>query len=141
MTQTAVQRRLIRLAAAMNQKAVRTGTPGRVTSWELAQILVDSEGMCAYCGAVLDPMEGTFDHVISYDMGGVNRAENIVRACHSCNRTKGSTKSPAELVEYAKLRVACVVDGTIFRPRWSDWKRGLGRTCSRRCAGRLGGVA
>lgn len=141
MTQNALQRRLVRLAAAMNAKAIRTGVPGRVTAAELAQIQIESEDECNYCGIALDPLGGTFDHVLSYAQGGANQKDNLVRSCNHCNRTKGFAKSPKELLEYGQLRVTCPVDGTIFRPRWSDWKRGLGKTCSRRCAGTLGGKA
>lgn len=121
----------------MNKKALRFGVPGRVTAGELAQIILESEGLCNYCGDALPDMEGTFDHVVPYANGGVNLPHNIVRACMSCNRTK-STKTPEELAIYAALRVKCAC-GKIFRPRWADWKRGYGRTCSRVCAGRAGG--
>jgi hypothetical protein len=137
-TQSDVQRLLVRRAAAMNAKALRLGDPGRVTAAELAQIMLDSEGKCNYCGIDLDPMDGTFDHVLSFDQGGPNLPENIVRACFTCNRTKAATKSPEQLKEYQELRVTCPC-GVIFRPRWADWIRGLGRTHSRACAGRLGG--
>jgi hypothetical protein len=125
----------------MNQKAERMNTAGRVTAWELGQIILDSENICAYCGVEMDSMEGSFDHVISYDQGGINLPENIVRSCLTCNRTKGSSKTPADLLAFAKLRVVCPVDGKLFRPRWADWKRGLGKYCSRRCAGKIGGQA
>lgn len=137
MTQTPLQRRLIRLAIEMNKKALRVGVMGRVTAAELAQIILDSEGVCNYCGVDLPDMEGSFDHVIPYAEGGRNLPENIVRACVTCNRMK-ATMSVAELKEYAALRVTCIC-GTVFRPRWADWKRGYGKTCSRACAGRLGG--
>lgn len=140
MTQDRIQRRLVRLAAAMNQKAVRVGVKGLVAAFELMEILVESEGQCAYCGAELDPMEGSFDHVIPYTRGGENRKSNIVRSCLSCNRSK-ATKSPEELAEWQALQVTCPVDGKVFRPRWADWKRGLGRYCSRACAGTIGGRA
>lgn len=138
MTQHPLQRRLIRLAHEMNKKALRFGVAGRVTAAELAQVILESEGLCNYCGDELPDMEGTFDHVVPYANGGLNLPINIVRACLTCNRTK-STKTPEELAAYAALRVTCPVDGKVFRPRWADWKRGYGRTCSRVCAGRLGG--
>jgi hypothetical protein len=123
----------------MNKKARRLGVRGEVTAAELAQIILDSEGLCSYCGVELPDMEGTFDHVIAYANGGANLPENIVRACNECNRTKSYSKTPEDLAAYAALKVKCVVDGTIFRPRWADWKRGYGKTCSRACAGKLGG--
>ena len=139
MTQTPVQRRLVRLAGAMNAKAVRLGVPGRVTAAELAQIQLDSEDLCNYCGIAVPVDAGSFDHVVPYKLGGSNRPDNIVRCCSTCNRTKGWRKDPAQLAAYQKLRVTCPVDGTVFRPRWSDWVRGLGKYCSRRCAGYVGG--
>lgn len=138
MTQTQLQRRLVRLAGAMNQKALREGVRGRVTAAELAQVILESEGLCNYCGVELPDMEGTFDHVIPYARGGENLKPNIVRSCLRCNREK-ATKSPEELAAYAALRVVCPVDGVEFRPRWADWKRGFGKYCSRRCAGTTGG--
>lgn len=141
MTQSPLQRRLVRLAAAMNAKALRLGARGRVAAWELAQVILRSEDRCNYCGIELDPMEGTFDHVVPYKLGGENLIDNIVRCCNACNRSKGWAKSPEDLVAYANLRVVCPVDGKVFRPRWADWRRGLGKTCSRKCAGTLGGLA
>lgn len=138
MTQSSVQRRLVRLASAMNAKAVRLGARGLVAPFELAEIMVESEGRCQYCGVELPPMEGSFDHVVPFGRGGANLKANIVRACVTCNREKG-LKSAEELAIYAALRVKCEVCGKQFRPRWADWKRGLGRTCSRVCSGRLGG--
>lgn len=140
MTQTAEQRRLVRLAAAMNQKALRLGAVGEVSAQELAEVTLASEGNCAYCGAEIPLMEGSFDHIVPYARGGLNRKENLCRSCVSCNRTKG-LKSPEDLAVYAALQVKCVVDGKLFRPRWADWKRGYGKTCSRVCAGKLGGSA
>lgn len=137
--QGAVQRRLIRLAAAMNTKARRIGARGRVSAEDLAIILVESEGQCAYCSIDLDPLGGSFDHVISFDRGGDNLPPNIVRSCYECNRTKAANKTPEDLAAYAALQVQCRSCGRLFRPRWADWVRGLGKTCSRACAGRQGG--
>ena len=138
MTQTPLQRRLIRLAKEMNKKALRFGVRGRVTAEELGRIIFESDGACAYCSIDLPDMEGTFDHVLSYAQGGDNLPHNIVRACSTCNRTKSHSKTPEDLAAYAALRVTCIC-GVEFRPRWADWKRGYGRTHSRACAGRLGG--
>ena len=122
----------------MNSKALRLGLPGLVAPFELAEIMVESEGLCAYCGIELDPLAGTFDHVLSFAQGGPNRKDNIVRACHQCNRTKAATKTPEQLAEYSALRVTCAC-GVVFRPRWADWIRGLGKFHSRACSGRAGG--
>lgn len=134
-----VQRRLVRLAAAMNRKAERVGATGRVNAADLAEVMLLSEGRCQYCGIELDPLGGTFDHVVSFDRGGDNLIYNIVRSCHEDNRTKAANKTPEQLAEYASLQVQCATCGRLFRPRWADWVRGLGKTCSRACAGRRGG--
>lgn len=140
MTQSPVQRRLVRLAASMNKKAVRAGVEGTVAAYELAELMVEAENTCSYCGIEVPPMGGSFDHVVPYGHGGANSKDNIVRCCLDCNRRKG-LMTPEELAVYAALRVHCASCGREFRPRYADWKRGLGRTCSRVCAGRLGGQA
>lgn len=138
MTQGQVQRLLVRRAAAMNAKARRLGVRGRVTAEDLARIITEHEGRCCYCGFEVSPRDGTFDHVIPFDQGGINLPENIVWSCRTDNRTKAASKTPEQLREYQQLRVTCPC-GVEFRPRWADWVRGLGRTHSRACAGRLGG--
>lgn len=138
MTQDRVHRRLVRLASSMNAKAVRLGAQGLVAPFELAEIMVESEGRCQYCDVEVPPMEGSFDHVVPFGRGGPNLKANIVRSCVTCNREKG-LKSPEDLAAYSALRVNCAVCGKEFRPRFADWKRGLGKTCSRICSGALGG--
>lgn len=138
MTQGQLQRLLVRRAAAMNAKAAKLGAKGRVSAADLGQVILESENLCNYCGIEVPPLEGSFDHVIPFDKGGFNGPGNIVRACFTCNRAK-HTKSPEELAAYQALRVTCIVCGKEFRPRWADWKRGYGKTCSRVCAGVLGG--
>lgn len=132
MTQSPLQRRLIRLAPAINRKAARLGAQGRVSA-ESLYLVIKAHPKCPYCGQLNDPMHGTFDHVVPFDRGGTNLRGNIV-FCHlSCNRHK-FTKSVAEHTQYEALTVTCPVDGKEFRPRWADWNRGLGRFCSRSCS-------
>jgi hypothetical protein len=78
-------------------------------------------------------MHGSFDHRVPFDRGGSNLRENITFGHLSCNRNK-YTKSPSEHAEYQALTVTCPIDGKEFRPRHADWKRGLGRFCSRSCS-------
>lgn len=56
--------------------------------------------ICQYCGLKKNPSELTYDHVIpksiwSDDRGSPTTWTNIVTACISCNRKKGS-KTPAQ---------------------------------------------
>jgi hypothetical protein len=43
---------------------------------------------CHYCGRKRARM--TFDHIVPLVRGGTERADNIVRACSTCNSSKGS---------------------------------------------------
>ena len=132
MTQTVLQRRLVRVAAAMNAKARRLGARGSVSAETLAMVILEYP-TCPYCGVKLDPMHGQFDHMIPFDHGGANTRSNLVFCCLTCNRQK-FTKSVSEHEEFLNFSMTCPIDGTIFKPRYSDWVRGLGRFCSRSCS-------
>lgn len=129
------QRRLIRLAGAINTKARRIGARGTISAEDLGRIQL-AQRACEYCGVELEIGQGTFDHRIAYERGGHNVPSNITRCCVSCNRRK-FTKSAAEYAEFQVLEVECEVDGVRFKPRWGEWQRGKARTCSHRCAARL----
>jgi 5-methylcytosine-specific restriction endonuclease McrA len=60
--------------------------------------------MCVYCGQQLPAGQLTFDHVVPRSKGGLTRWENIVTACHSCNRRKGN-RTP-EQAGMAPLKLA-----------------------------------
>lgn len=137
MTQTAEQRRLVRIASAYNTKARRLGIRGTVQAIELAWIETASL-TCVYCGIHLERGQGTFDHVIPLDRGGRNVASNIVRCCLTCNREK-FTKSPEQLAEHRDRLVTCARPGcgNQFKPRWAEYENGRARVCSRRCSALL----
>ena len=132
MTQTALQRRLVRVAGAMNAKARRLGARGSVSAETLALVILDYP-KCPYCGVEIDSMHGQFDHMVPFDKGGSNTRENLVFCCLTCNRRK-FTKSVSQHEEFLNFTVVCPIDGTVFKPRYSDWSRGLGRYCSRSCS-------
>jgi hypothetical protein len=139
MTQSAAERRYVRMAGAMNAKAARLGLYGRISSIDLAMAFLQAQGLCTYCGIGIDPLHCSFDHVTPFDRGGLNQSFNIVACCMSCQRSK-STKLPDEY-QTARVQMSrCEVCGIEFKPRWADWKRGYGRTCSRECSGRKGGA-
>ena len=46
---------------------------------------------CAYCGLLLNEASATVDHVLPICAGGDNRKENLVLACHRCNRQKSNS--------------------------------------------------
>ncbi len=129
--QTREQRRLIRIASAMNTKARRLGAYGVISAAELAS----KPPACFYCGVTLEPGQGTFDHRLAWARGGSNTSVNIVRCCLSCNRRKFD-KTPKEYEEHGKLWMKCRVCGTVFKPRWAEFVNGRARLCSRSCAAR-----
>ena len=50
---------------------------------------------CAYCGKAGKPVKLELDHVLPKASGGVDRYDNLVVACHSCNQSKAN--QPLEL--------------------------------------------
>lgn len=140
MTQHPLSRRYNRLAVGANRKAARLGRLGRISAQDLAVIFLASEGVCHYCGIDIEPGDCSFDHVVAFDKGGENTRANIVACCLTCNRGK-FTKDETEFAAWRELSVTCPIDGVVFRPRWADHVRGLGRYCSRRCSGAAGGSA
>jgi hypothetical protein len=46
---------------------------------------------CAYCGKTYDTTKLTLDHVKPKAYGGANHTSNLVPACRSCNKSKGSS--------------------------------------------------
>jgi hypothetical protein len=110
---------------------------GRISAEDLFRLWKPN---CEYCGIGITAMACTFDHVIAFDRGGENTASNIVPCCVTCQRSK-FVKTPTEYQAWMKLSNVCPIDGTVFRPRWADHIRGLGKYCSRRCAGSVGGQA
>lgn len=127
--QTREQRRLIRIAGAMNTRARKLGAYGVISAVELAS----KPPYCFYCGIDLEPGQGTFDHVTALVKNGQNISANIVRCCLDCNRRKFD-KSPGEFEEHKALVSTCIVCGHTFHPRWAEWVAGRARTCSRSCA-------
>lgn len=63
--------------------------------WNLAEA---QNWHCAYCGGLMDerigrPDSATVEHVTPRRLGGINRRENLVSACASCNCGRGSLYS------------------------------------------------
>lgn len=143
--QTPTQRRFSKLAAAINAKARSVGSPGRITAEDLAIVFQASwsdeveDYLCTYCETGIHADGVSFDHVVPFARGGVNTTSNLVASCMTCQREK-FTKSPEELAEWQQLVRYCVMCSKPFRPRWADFKRGLGHYCSRVCSGRAGGL-
>lgn len=138
MTQSAAERRFVRMAGAINAKATRLGREGRISARDLALVFTQSNWTCRYCGIGIDPLHCSFDHVIPFDRDGPNEPMNIVACCMTCQRSKG-IKLPPEFEFAKKLLNKCEICGISFKPRYADYMRGYGRTCSRSCSGKKGG--
>ena len=125
---SAPRRRLQLIAAAFNAKARKLAVPGEVT----AAMLAVMPGKCAYCGVHLSLADGTWDHKVSFDKGGDNRLNNIVRCCLRCNRSK-FTKSAEEFLTYEGMIVTCALPGcgNTWQPRYAELRRGMAKFCSR----------
>ncbi len=53
-------------------------------------VLLRDRYTCQFCGRVLPAHDLTLDHVIPRSRGGLSTWENLVAACHICNRKKGN---------------------------------------------------
>ena len=133
--QSKEQRRLIRLAGAINQKARRIGAHGLISAEDLAMVIL-RQPTCAYCGTELELGQGSFDHQLPYERGGQNMPSNITRVCWKCQRSK-FTMTPTEWIAFQQVMVRCKVCNKEFKPRHGEWARGKATTCSHRCAARL----
>jgi 5-methylcytosine-specific restriction endonuclease McrA len=64
--------------------------PHQTRALSRKNILLRDRNTCQYCGVILPSAELTLDHVIPRSRGGTSTWENLVAACHSCNRRKGN---------------------------------------------------
>jgi 5-methylcytosine-specific restriction endonuclease McrA len=64
--------------------------PHQTRALSRKNILLRDRNTCQYCGIVLPSSELTLDHVIPRSRGGASTWENLVAACHDCNRRKGN---------------------------------------------------
>lgn len=72
-------------------RTIRTFTMARCTR---RNVLLRDRYQCQYCGVVCRPGAITIDHVLPRSRGGRTVWENVVAACHLCNRKKGDTLLP-----------------------------------------------
>ncbi len=75
--------------------------PHQTRALSRKNILLRDRNTCQYCGVVLPSAELTLDHVVPRSRGGLSTWENLVAACHSCNRRKGNHLLPE--IDHMKL--------------------------------------
>lgn len=59
------------------------------TAADIASLLIDQHGLCAYCGIALNGKYHV-DHVVPLSQDGGNGPDNICLACAPCNLSKGN---------------------------------------------------
>lgn len=130
-----MRRWLQRKASAMNSKARRLGVRGHMTP----ELLFTLGTRCHYCSIEVEYGHGSYDHVQSFERGGFNTIDNLVRVCTTCNRRK-FTKSVAEFAGHRDLVVTCALPGctNTFHPRFAERERGMAKFCSRSHAAKAG---
>jgi len=66
------------------------------------QVLMDSEGRCALCGATKDDRPLDVDHIKPRSRGGLTVRENLQVLCSKCNRSKGN-KDDTDFREFTPI--------------------------------------
>lgn len=82
----------VRASKARREAAMR-GAEGEVSEAIVTQMLVDQDGLCAYCEVPLMAVY-EIDHIVPIKLGGIHHWTNIAISCPPCNRRKS-----AKLVE------------------------------------------
>lgn len=93
-------RRMYDRAKHANQRAARYGCEGVLTTAEVRGVMAAAR--CFYCGAT---ERLGIDHVVGLADGGLNRPENLVCCCHSCNASKWRGDQPGR---WSRSRDACI---------------------------------
>lgn len=60
---------------------------------------------CYYCGVKLTPRTISADHIRALSNGGYDKRKNVVAACRTCNKSKGSLSKEAFIAKLASGRL------------------------------------
>jgi 5-methylcytosine-specific restriction endonuclease McrA len=82
-------------AIQQRRRARKANAAGTFTSEQWLARLAYHENKCVYCGSREDLQ---IEHQIPLARGGTNWSSNLVPACGTCNRSKG-TKTPKEFLD------------------------------------------
>ncbi len=94
---------LRRYVSAINARARSYKAPGTVDAAILRGIILDSGGVCGWCGSRIVDADFEIEHIISLRMGGSNQMENLACTCPDCNRQKGN-QHPAKFAQMLTAR-------------------------------------
>lgn len=115
-----------------------------VTKRTRFEVLRRDKHTCQYCGAKAPDVELRIDHVEPVALGGSDKPENLVAACHDCNAGKTSIAPDSPLVKGLSDRAAAYALGMVdkmtrlrasfsefndeyfdvFWEKWHAWNRG-----------------
>ncbi len=88
---------------------------GRITPSGVVKenkMLVQKDGQrCAYCGST---SQLQWEHIVPLSLGGPDTIDNLVRACRTCNLTKGN-KTPSELYENRWHQIPRIIRGKYIK--------------------------
>jgi len=90
------------------------------SSKEFKMLVEDRGSSCIYCGST-DSLE--WDHIIPLARGGPDTPDNLVRACATCNRSKGS-KTPSEFYAGRWDQIPRIVQGLYLKLLYAEHERG-----------------
>lgn len=83
---------------AAARRAMKSGSPGKLSRGIRKRLFDSQGGMCVYCGVALCASPH-LDHIIPLVKGGAHTDDNVQLLCQSCNLSKGA-KMPHEFLEY-----------------------------------------
>jgi CRISPR/Cas system Type II protein with McrA/HNH and RuvC-like nuclease domain len=70
----------------------------------IREIYDTQDGKCAICGESIELGSYEVDHIVPFCYGGGNERANIQLACLKCNRSKGKSVEPHDLLRYLEDR-------------------------------------
>ena len=76
------------IARAQRYRAIRYGLKEHFTASQLFELLASTDYTCMSCGASIDDVVITVDHVVPVSRGGDNTINNIQILCKPCNQKK-----------------------------------------------------
>lgn len=97
------------------KRYVRASRPLGMATCNRKNVLLRDRYQCQYCGLLCRPSIATIDHIIPRSRGGGATWQNLVTACSSCNRRKGS-----QLLSEVGMRLRRPPRAPAWRELWTE---------------------
>jgi 5-methylcytosine-specific restriction endonuclease McrA len=117
------QVRVPRVIVAVNHAQVVLKRP-RLTMTALRK---RDGGKCAYTGEVIDPKDGSMEHVVPKSKGGRKAWTNIVYAHRKVNSARGNRKLKKGELKARPYAPAAVPPAAFITPKFPEWESFLRR--------------